>query len=207
MNHFIKICGITSKEDALMVEAEGADAIGFILHEESDRFIEIEKVADIVECLNNDLDIFLVFVNKAEEFVANCLDKIPSAIPQFHGDEDAEFCSKFSVDFVKAVRVNAETNFDNINNCFAGAKLLLLDSYEEGSYGGTGKSFDWGLIGTQLKIPFLLAGGIDTINVEKALSSVSCKGVDVSSGVESAPGKKDLIKVRDLIKKVRRFNV
>ena len=207
MNHFIKICGITSKEDALMVEAEGADAIGFILHEDSDRFIEIEKVADIVECLNNDLDIFLVFVNKEEEFVANCLDKIPHAIPQFHGDEDAEFCSKFSEDFVKAVRVNAETNFDNINNCFAGAKLLLLDSYEEGSYGGTGKSFDWGLIGTQLKIPFLLAGGIDTINVEKALSSVSCKGVDVSSGVESAPGKKDPIKVRDLIKKVRRFNV
>ena len=207
MNHFIKICGITSKEDALMVEAEGADAIGFILHEESDRYIEIEKVADIVECLNNDLDIFLVFVNKEEEFVANCLDKIPHAIPQFHGDEDAEFCSKFSEDFVKAVRVNAETNFDNINNCFAGAKLLLLDSYEEGSYGGTGKSFDWGLIGTQLKIPFLLAGGIDTINVEKALSSVSCKGVDVSSGVESAPGKKDPIKVRDLIKKVRRFNV
>ena len=207
MNHFIKICGITSKEDALMVEAEGADAIGFILHEESDRFIEIEKVADIVECLNNDLDIFLVYVNKEEEFVANCLDKIPRAIPQIHGDEDAEFCSKFSVDFVKAVRVNAETNFDNINNCFAGAKLLLLDSYEEGSYGGTGKSFDWGLIGTQLKIPFLLAGGIDTINVEKALSSLSCKGVDVSSGVESAPGKKDPIKVRDLIKKVRRFNV
>ena len=116
MNHFIKICGITSKEDALMVEAEGADAIGFILHEESDRFIEIEKVADIVECLNNDLDIFLVFVNKAEEFVANCLDKIPRAIPQFHGDEDAEFCSKFNEGFVKAVRVNAETNFDNINN-------------------------------------------------------------------------------------------
>ena len=207
MNHFIKICGITSKEDALMVEAEGADAIGFILHEESDRFIEIEKVADIVECLNNDLDIFLVFVNKKEEFVANCLDKIPHAIPQFHGDEDAEFCSKFSEDFVKAVRVNAETNFDNINNSFASAKMLLLDSYEEGSYGGTGKSFDWGLIGSQLKIPFLLAGGIDTINVEKALSSVSCKGVDVSSGVESVPGKKDPIKVKDLIKKVRRFNV
>ena len=85
--------------------------------------------------------------------------------------------------------------------------MLLLDSYEEGSYGGTGKSFDWGLIGSQLKIPFLLAGGIDTINVEKALSSVSCKGVDVSSGVESVPGKKDPIKVKDLIKKVRRFNV
>ena len=84
MNHFIKICGITSKEDALMVEAEGADALGFILHEESDRFVGIEKVVDIVECLHEDIEIFLVFVNKKEEFVANCLNKIPHAIPQFH---------------------------------------------------------------------------------------------------------------------------
>ena len=207
MNHFIKICGITSKEDALMVEAEGADALGFILHEESDRFVEIEKVVGIVEYLNHDLDIFLVFVNKSEEFVVNCLDKIPNAIPQFHGDEDVEFCSKFDKGFVKAVRVNAETDFENINYSFGNAKMLLLDSYEGGSYGGTGKSFDWDLIGNQLKIPFLLAGGIDTINIEKALSLVSCKGVDVSSGVESSPGKKDPTKVRDLIKKVRRFNV
>ena len=207
MNHFIKICGITSKEDALMVEAEGADALGFIMHEESERFVEIEKVVGIVECLNNDLDIFLVFVNKSEDFVANCLDEIPHAIPQFHGDEDAEFCGKFNEGFVKAVRVHSETDFENINYSFRKAKMLLLDSYEEGSYGGTGKSFDWDLIGTQLKIPFLLAGGIDTINIEKALSLVSCKGVDVSSGVESSPGKKDPTKVRDLIKKVRRFNV
>ena len=85
--------------------------------------------------------------------------------------------------------------------------MLLLDSHEEGSYGGTGKPFDWDLISNQLKIPFLLAGGIDTINVEKALASVSCRGIDVSSGVESMPGKKDPNKVRDLIKKVRRFNV
>ena len=80
MNHFIKICGITSKEDALMVEAEGADALGFILHEESDRFVGIEKVVDIVECLHGDIEIFLVFVNKKEEFVANCLNKMGSKI-------------------------------------------------------------------------------------------------------------------------------
>ena len=207
MNHFIKICGITSKEDALMVEAEGADALGFILHEESDRFVGIEKVVDIVECLHEDIEIFLVFVNKKEEFVANCLNKIPHAIPQFHGDENAKFCNKFNKDFVKAIRVNAETDFEKINYSFGKAKMLLLDSHEEGSYGGTGKSFDWDLIETKLKIPFLLAGGIDTINVEKALASVSCQGIDVSSGVESKPGKKDPNKVRDLIKKVRRFNV
>ena len=207
MNHFIKICGITSKEDALMVEAEGADALGFILHEESDRFVGIEKVVDIVECLHEDIEIFLVFVNKKEEFVANCLNKIPHAIPQFHGDEKAKFCNKFNKDFVKAIRVNAETDFEKINYSFGKAKMLLLDSHEEGSYGGTGKSFDWDLIETKLKIPFLLAGGIDTINVEKALASVSCQGIDISSGVESTPGKKDPNKVRDLIKKVRRFNV
>ena len=207
MTHFIKICGITSKEDAQMVEAEGADALGFILHEESQRFVEIDEVVTIVGSLKSDLDIFLVFVNKELEYVEKCLNKIPKAIPQFHGDEDQNFCNKFDQDFVKAIRVNADTNFEDMNNNFGKAKMLLLDSYEEGLYGGSGKSFDWDLIGNKLKIPFLLAGGIDTINVERALSSVSCKGIDVSSGVEHAPGIKDQAKVKDLIKKVRSFDV
>ena len=207
MTHFIKICGITSKEDAQMVEAEGADALGFILHEESQRFVEIDEVVTIVGSLKSDLDIFLVFVNKELEYVEKCLNKIPKAIPQFHGDEDQSFCNKFDQGFVKAIRVNADTNFEDMNNNFGKAKMLLLDSYEEGLYGGSGKSFDWDLIGNKLKIPFLLAGGIDTINVERALSSVSCKGIDVSSGVEHTPGIKDQAKVKDLIKKVRSFNV
>ena len=207
MTHFIKICGITSKEDAQMVEAEGADALGFILHEESQRFVEIDEVVTIVGSLKSELDIFLVFVNKELEYVKKCLNKIPKAIPQFHGDEDQNFCNKFDQDFVKAIRVNADTYFEDMNNNFGKAKMLLLDSYEEGLYGGSGKSFDWDLIGNKLKIPFLLAGGIDTINVERALSSVSCKGIDVSSGVEHAPGIKDQAKVKDLIKKVRSFNV
>ena len=207
MTHFIKICGITSKEDAQMVEAEGADALGFILHEESERFVEIDKVVSISESIKNDLDIFLVFVNKDQEFIEKCLDKIPHAIPQFHGEEDAEFCTKFTQGFVKAIRVNEETDFEEINRNFLDAKMLLLDSHEDGSYGGTGQSFDWDLIDNQLKIPFLLAGGIDTMNVERAISSVPCKGVDVSTGVESAPGIKDQVKVRNLIEKVRSFDV
>ncbi|HJM15341.1 MAG TPA: phosphoribosylanthranilate isomerase [SAR86 cluster bacterium] len=207
MTHFIKICGITSKEDAQMVEAAGADALGFILHEESERFIEIDKAVSIAESIKNDLDIFLVFVNKDQEFIEECLDKIPHAIPQLHGEEDTEFCSKFTQGFVKAVRVNEETDFEEINRNFADAKMLLLDSHEEGSYGGTGQPFNWDLIDAQLKIPFLLAGGIDTMNVERAISSVPCKGVDVSTGVESAPGIKDPVKVRSLIENVRRFDV
>jgi len=207
MTHFIKICGITSKEDAQMVEAAGADALGFILHEESERFIEIDKAVSIAESIKNDLDIFLVFVNKDQEFIEECLDKIPHAIPQLHGEEDTEFCSKFTQGFVKAVRVNEETDFEEINRNFADAKMLLLDSHEEGSYGGTGQPFNWDLIDAQLKIPFLLAGGIDTMNVERAISSVPCKGIDVSTGVESAPGIKDPVKVRSLIENVRRFDV
>ena len=207
MTHFIKICGITSKEDAQMVEAEGADALGFILHEESQRFIEIDKAVSISESIKNDLDIFLVFVNKDQEFIEKCLDKIPHAIPQFHGEEDTEFCSKFTQGFVKAIRVNEETDFEEINRNFIDAKMLILDSHENGSYGGTGQSFNWDLIDTQLKIPFLLAGGIDTMNVERAISSVPCEGIDVSTGVESAPGIKDPVKVRNLIEKVRRFDV
>ena len=151
--------------------------------------------------------LFLVFVNKDQEFIEECLDKIPHAIPQLHGEEDTEFCSKFTQGFVKAVRVNEETDFEEINRNFADAKMLLLDSHEEGSYGGTGQPFNWDLIDAQLKIPFLLAGGIDTMNVERAISSVPCKGVDVSTGVESAPGIKDPVKVRSLIENVRRFDV
>jgi len=207
MTHFIKICGITSKEDAQMVEAEGADALGFILHEESERFVEIDKVVSISESITNDLDIFLVFVNKDQEFVKKCLEKIPHAIPQFHGEEGAEFCTKFTQGFIKAIRVNEETDFKEINSNFINAKMLLLDSHEDGSFGGTGQSFNWDLIDNQLKIPFLLAGGIDTMNVERAISSVPCKGIDVSTGVESAPGIKDQVKVRNLIEKVRSFDV
>ena len=81
MTRFIKICGITSKEDAQMVEAEGADALGFILHEESQRFVEIDEVVTIVGSLKSELDIFLVFVNKELEYVEKCLNKIPKAIP------------------------------------------------------------------------------------------------------------------------------
>ena len=207
MTHFIKICGISSKEDAQMAEAEGADALGFILHEESQRFIEIDKAVSISESIKNDLDIFLVFVNKDQEFIEKCLDKIPHAIPQFHGEEDTEFCSKFTQGFVKAIRVNEETDFEEINRNFIDAKMLLLDSHEDGFYGGTGQPFNWDLIDSQLKIPFLLAGGIDTMNVERAISSVPCKGIDVSTGVESSPGIKDRVKVRNLIEKVRRFDV
>jgi len=207
MTHFIKICGITSEEDAQMVEAAGADAIGFILHEESERFVELDKAVSISESVKNDLDIFLVFVNKDQAFIEECLDKIPHAIPQFHGEEDTEFCSKFTQGFIKAIRVNEETDFEEINRNFVDAKMLLLDSHEDGSYGGTGQPFNWNLIDTQLEIPFLLAGGIDTMNVERAISSIPCKGIDVSTGVESAPGIKDSIKVRNLIEKVRRFDV
>ncbi len=207
MTHFIKICGITNKEDAQMVEAEGADALGFILHEESSRYVEIDKVISITKSIKNNLDIFLVFVNKGQEFVQECLDRVPQAIPQFHGDETPEFCNQFTNGFVKAIRVTEETNFEKINSDYADAKMLLLDSHELGSYGGTGKPFNWDLIKKPLKIPFLLAGGIDTMNVERALSLVPCKGIDVSTGVESTPGIKDPAKVRNLINIVRRFDV
>ena len=207
MTHYIKICGITSEKDAQMVEALGVDAMGFIMYEESERFVEIDKVVNILKSIKNRVEVFLVFVNSIHDFVSECLSKIPQAIPQFHGEEGAEFCESFNTDFVKAIRVYASIDFRDINKTFKNAKMLLLDSYEKNSYGGSGKTFNWDLINTRVKIPFLLAGGIDTMNVEKALSSVSCKGVDVSTGVESKPGVKDPVKVKNLIEKVRRFDV
>ena len=92
-----------------------------------------------------------MFVNKGKEFVQECLDRVPQAIPQFHGDETPEFCNQFTNGFVKAIRVTEETNFEKINSDYADAKMLLLDSHELGSYGGTGKPFNWDLIKKPLK--------------------------------------------------------
>ena len=118
----------------------GVDAMGFIMYEESKRFVEIDKVVNILKSIKNRVEVFLVFVNSNHDFVSECLSKIPQAIPQFHGEEGAEFCESFNTDFVKAIRVNASIDFRDIIKTFKNAKMLLLDSYEKNSYGGSGKT-------------------------------------------------------------------
>mgnify|MGYP001160807108 FL=1 len=207
METYIKVCGIKSSEDALMVSAYGAEAIGFNLYKKSKRHIDLSKVIKICKDLPNNLDIFLLFVNQERELVSECLRSLPMAIPQFHGEEKKEYCESFNTEYVKAIRVNTNTDLEKINHDYKSAKMLIFDSFNEHDYGGTGKTFDLSLIKEKIEIPFLVAGGIDESNFKQALSVKNCIGIDVCSSIEDEPGIKNPIKVRNLLKKVRSMNV
>ena len=206
MELFIKICGITNLEDAELAVSCGADALGFIMYEKSPRKINKEKVLKIIEELPERIVPVLVFVNSSSEYVETCLEMSPKLIPQFHGEETPEFCSSFGRDFLKALRVSGEEDLHPIFESYSKSWMLLLDSYQKNDFGGTGKSFDWkSLKEKEFNKPYLLAGGLNPENVENALSLVSCAGLDVSSGVESSPGKKDSIKLKKFIETARNF--
>ena len=203
MKHFIKICGITSVEDAESVHLAGADAIGLMMYKNSPRSLEMDKAKEIYDAINKKLQVVLVFVDQAEDYVGECLELMPNTISQFHGSETPTYCKSFKHDFIKAINVKEEFNLEEAYEEFLGVKILLLDSFNADKFGGTGTTFNWELIKNSQKLPFILAGGLNPDNIELALSKVSCTGVDTSSGVESHSRKKDLHEVERFIKKVR----
>ena len=207
MELFIKICGITNLEDARLAVSYGANALGFMMYEKSPRKIAKEEVLEIIKELPEEVIPVMVFVNPTSIYVESCLEVSSRLIPQFHGNETPEFCSSFGRDFLKAMRVSGKEDLRTIFESYSKAWMLLLDSYQKNNFGGTGKTFEWqNLKGKELNKPYLLAGGLNPENVEKALSLVPCAGIDVSSGVESSPGKKDSKKVKKFIRTARNFN-
>ena len=206
MNHFIKICGITSLVDAQDAHLAGADAIGLMMYKKSSRYLNLLKAREIYDSINQQVQVVLVFVDQSEEYVNECLDLMPNAIAQFHGSETPEYCRSFKKDFIKAISIREEFNLEAAYEEFSGVKILLLDSYNPVTFGGSGNKFNWDLIQNRHQLPFILAGGLNPDNVIEALSGINCTGVDVSSSVESSPGKKDPYKVQIFINKVREFH-
>ena len=206
MELFIKICGITNLEDARSAVSYGANALGFMMYEKSPRKIAKEEVLEIIKELPEEVIPVMVFVNPSSEYVERCLEVSSKLIPQFHGDETPAFCSSFGRDFLKALRVSGKEDLQTTFESYSKSWMLLLDSYQKNDFGVIGKAFEWkNLKGKELNKPYLLAGGLNPENVEKALSLVSCAGLDVSSGVESSPGKKDSIKLKKFIETARNF--
>lgn len=203
MSVFVKICGITSVADAEAAAAAGADAIGFMFYEPSPRFVDFETARLISESLPVAVARVGVFVNPAADFVHRAVRVCGLTMLQFHGEEPPEFCAAFSRKTIKAFRVRDR---ESLNACAAYATdLWLLDAFTPGSHGGTGARFDWdiALAAHRLGHPFLLAGGLTPENVGSAVGRVQPFGVDVSSGVESAPGRKDHGKMREFIRAAR----
>lgn len=207
MSHFIKVCGITNSTDLSFITKTNIDAVGFNLYGKSKRHIELGDAKILSKYLPNSYQVFLIFVNQPAQFVSKCLKKIPNAIPQFHGEEDKEYCESFGANYVKAIRVKPNTDLEKINQEYKSAKMLIFDSFDENEYGGTGQTFDLKLIGDTVTIPYLVAGGIDASNFKEALLLKNCIGIDVCSSVEKEPGIKDHSKLKKLIEKVRSFHV
>ncbi len=202
----IKICGITSSEDAMAAVDAGADALGFMLTDLSPRKISIEAAARIIHDLPPFVAKVGVFVNPTPEFVRQAIQVAGIDTLQFHGEEPPEFCRQFApLKIYKAFRVKDATALQTMPAYDTDA--WLLDSYVRGKAGGTGEVFNWD-IASQAKDfgrPIILAGGLNVSNVAQAIHEAWPYAVDVSSGVESAPGKKDAKLVKDFCEAVRKM--
>ena len=200
MSVIVKICGITCVEDALAAAQAGAHAIGLMFYEKSPRHVSLATAAAISHALPPEIVRVGVFVNAEEATVRRALAECTLNVLQFHGEETPEYCRGFEAMTVKALRVRDAASLDALEAYSTDA--FLLDAYTPDAHGGTGARFDWDLAVAakeRFRKPLFLAGGLTAENVAEAVRRVQPFGVDVSSGVESAPGKKDAAKIRAFV--------
>ena len=197
----IKICGITNIDDAFLALSLGVDAVGFIFAE-SPRRITAVNASEIIDALPQTILKIGVFVNEEDKRVRKILELCRLDMLQFHGDEPPEYILKFREKIIKSFRIEDENSLEDIPEYKASA--YLLDTYSEKTYGGTGKFFNWDLAVKAKKFgPIILSGGLNPDNVADAIRKVQPYAVDVSSGVESSPGKKDPKKLEEFVKRAR----
>ena len=191
----VKICGFTEAENAREAAIAGVDAVGLVFYDKSPRNVDILRAQEIIEALPPFVNRVGLFVNANPSFVDEVLCEVSLDTLQFHGDESPLDCSQYQMPFIKSLRVKPETNVLQVADEFSSASAILLDSFNLSAYGGTGEAFDWSLACVDISLPIILAGGLNETNVSAAISQVKPYAVDASSGVESAPGVKDIDKI------------
>jgi len=197
----IKICGLTRAEDVQAAVKAGADAIGFVFTA-SPRRISIDKAVELSAYVPGGVLRVGLFLNQDRSEIESVTGSVPLDILQFHGSETEQECSRFKLPWLKAVAMENAESLKQAEQDFPGAAGLLLDSHSKGKRGGSGRSFDWSL-SRPVEKPVWLAGGLDAANVTRAIQTVRPYAVDVSSGVESAPGIKDPVRLRAFVRAVR----
>jgi phosphoribosylanthranilate isomerase len=200
----IKICGITDSTTAQAIALKGADTLGFICVAQSPRYVTPTTITTIIQALPEEISTIGVFVNASPEDIATIVTTTGLTGIQLHGEETPETCAKLrellpNREIIKVFRVRDLQSLEPIESYYPVVDTILLDTYHPDSYGGTGKQLNWHeLSNFRPPRPWLLAGGITPDNVITALHQVNCDGIDISSGVEIAPGQKDLAKVSQL---------
>jgi len=198
----IKVCGFTKAENAREASLLGIDAIGLVFYERSPRSVDVETARDIVAALPPFINRVGLFVNANPSFIDEVLCEVALDTLQFHGDESAQECGQYAMPFIKAVRMNEYVDLEKVCEEYHQASGLLLDAHSQDAFGGTGHGFDLSLVKPNLELPIILAGGMNAKNVGDAIKQVRPYAVDVSSGVESAKGVKDIDKIKQFVEKV-----
>ena len=207
INPKIKICGVSDIDILKQLISFNLDYVGFIFYSKSPRFVYeafLEKIQDIDF---KDTRPVCVYVNADEDFIYKTSSFFNNPILQFHGDEDQNFCETFGLDYWKVIRIKDENDIEKISQ-YNSASAILLENHKDGTYGGTGESFNWELlkdIDNDFQ-NFVLSGGINSENVDNALKTNSwC--LDLNSGVESQEGIKDILLIKDILKTIRNYGV
>ena len=198
----VKICGITNYYDAVAAIDMGADILGFNFYPPSPRYVTPRKAGEIVNMLPAFIDTSGIFVNATIDQIRETTDLCPLDWVQLHGDESPEFCRSLTyhnVKTMKAIRVKDQADVEKMRDFSTDA--VLLDAFHPDKYGGTGVTFDWSIVGHTTRRIFL-AGGINPDNAAAAVK-LGVYGIDVCSGIEAEPGKKDHKKMKKLFNNIR----
>ena len=203
----IKICGITNKEDANNAVSLGADALGFIFYPNSPRYIHPDIVEEIAMFLPPFILLVGVFVNQDINDIKRISNQCRLDLIQLHGEESTTTCLDIKKRVIKSIRVSEPDDLTIIPQYQGAVSAILLDTKVPGMPGGTGQTFDWGLAlnAKDYDIPLILSGGINSNNIDKAITLVNPYAIDLSSGVEKEPGIKDYQKMQSVIEKVKQF--
>ena len=200
----IKICGITRVQDAACAVSCGADALGFVCYPRSPRFVAAGRLRELTAALPPFVMPVLLFVNASSDHVQACLAQVPQALLQFHGDETRADCERYGRPYLRAVRMGEGVDLLDCARSFRSAVALLADAPAAG-FGGSGTVFDWARLPApaQRTMPLVLAGGLNESNVMDAIARARPFAVDVSSGVEEAPGVKSAERLQHFCAAVR----
>ncbi|MDB4856290.1 phosphoribosylanthranilate isomerase [Gammaproteobacteria bacterium] len=203
----VKICGISNIETLKTLISLDLDFIGFIFYSKSPRYVDTKFLQLIEDIDFKDSRPVCVYVNADEDYIYETSSYFNNPILQFHGDEENNFCESFGLDYWKAIRVKDKEDLETIS-LYNSAQAILLENHKEGSYGGTGESFNWTILKDIENDDqnFVLSGGINSQNVDNALKTNSwC--LDLNSGVESQEGIKNIELVKDILKTIETYGI
>lgn len=200
------MCGITRVQDALAAARAGADAVGLVFYPNSPRSVSNAQAQEIIRALPPFITTVGLFVNATRQDVVSILGGVSLDMLQFHGDEEPNYCDFFQKPYLKAIRLQPNLNIAKTIDLYPNASGILLDSFVPGVPGGTGICFDWSQIPRHIGKPLVLAGGLHVDNIQEAIRITQPYAVDVSGGVEDAPGIKNAYKIKAFIERARGFS-